>query len=798
MSHASIDFEDLSRPKPLRRTIDSLDLALQDFATTPGDSGQYEFEATTGNGEYLHWRGIVSVSPILSAGLLEIRNIRLPSAVEFVAHRVNFGVRSGVVDVRAEYLLDASGETTAFTIRNGGVSVRNLELTNPGDSLMPVPVALPGVDVSGISFDYPANTLVLSTISIDGGTLQAAYNPDGTMTLQELLTPVSSEAETTSTSFRLNIGRITTEGLTFEFSERMQDPAAQFAFSDLDVTLEGLVYGMPGTARLTGAGVMNGGGSFRATGTLSMEPKAVELDLKVDKTPLASFQPYAARYSRAVINSGEISLKGGMKYGSRNEQPVLTFHGDASLNRVRVSDPVLGEDLTRWDGMKLRKVMYVNNPPSLSITEIITVRPYTRMIIGPDRMTNIQHAVGATDSTAAPEHVEEGPKTATTVGTITIVDGSMNFSDLSLTPNFVVGIQEMNGSIRGLSSEQLARADVDILGKVDKYAPVTIRGQINPLSEEAFTDVLMKFEAIDLTTFTPYFAKFAGYKIDRGKLNLDLRYKLNDRYLEGENKIVLQQLTLGEPVDGPDVTSLPVKLAIALLKDSHGVIDLDIPISGSLDDPEFSIFPIVLQVLMNLLWKIVTAPFALLGALFGGGDEDLQYVAFAPGLDSLSAEEQNKLVTVAKGLNERPELQIDIRGSGSRVADGEAMAEHRLMAAIAKKTPRPFTGPEADRLLEMYREKFSEDPELLVPEGTMEDEEREEAMIDAAWRRLLAAVEIPEEQIRALAQRRSAAIQDKLVTVGALDPSRIFLQEVDLSVAPTEGVIRTQMNLTAR
>ena len=830
LTQGRILYQDVSRSVPMTKRIDSLNLSLKNFTTVPNEEGDYEFTAMTGRDEYLHWRGNVTVTPARSAGLLEVRNLRAASLWDFMCDRLKFRVDSGLLDVRANYELDAAGETTHFSIRKAGVDVSNLVLTDPNDSIPPV--SLPKVAVAGISFDYPAQKLTLDNITVEGGDLKTASLADGTITLQNLLTPISDPADTSRSKLQLTINNLKISGTKFEFIEKMHQPEAPMVITDLALTLRNFCYGRSGVAQLDGAGVLNGGGTLGASGTLSLDPLKADFDVRIAGTPFAAFQPYASRYSRARLETGTASLQGKIAFAGTGGKTMFRLRGGVTLNRVRISDPVLNEDFTRWDRLELKGLDYTLTPPRMTITEIAATRPYIRVIISPDRTTNIQHVMaGGTASVAdssasatrdsstarrvdtlaaerlavAPGHAagagkpkDTAPPTVTKIGSFTIADGSMNFSDMSLTPNFGVSIQQMEGSIRGLSSEELARANVDIVGKVDKYAPVTISGQINPLSETAFTDILMKFEGIELTTFTPYAGKFAGYKIDRGKLNLDLRYKLNKRYLEGSNKIVLDQLTLGEEVEGPDVTNLPVKLVVALLKDSHGVIDLDIPVSGSLDDPEFSMFPLILKAILNVLWKIVTAPFALLGALFGGGGQELAYISFMPGADSLGVDQQTKLVTVSKGLANRPQLQLDVRGSSSNTADRDAIAESRITRKVRSTQDRsPLTAEEDKRLLALYQQTFKEDAARLVPEGGVSAEEREKAIVEAAKRRLIDSVQVTATDLRDLANRRAASIVDYLTQMQGVDPARVFLQEAETTVNPTDGMIRTQLSLTA-
>ncbi|MFV9645868.1 MAG: DUF748 domain-containing protein, partial [Desulfobacterales bacterium] len=251
------------------------------------------------------------------------------------------------------------------------------------------------------------------------------------------------------------------------------------------------------------------------------------------------------------------------------------------------------------------------------------------------------------------------------------------------------GIQNLKGTVKGLSSESLARADVLLEGKVDKYAPVKISGQINPLSEDAYTDLALSFKNIELATFTPYSGKFAGYAIKKGKLSLDLKYKVSEDLLIGENEIFVDQLTFGERIDSPDATTLPVRLAIALLKDREGRIDIDLPVRGDLSDPEFSYGRIVVNALVNLITKIVTSPFAALANLVGGDGEELSFVEFEFGSAGLLAGQIRKLDNLAKALYERPALRLEIKGvADTKIRPGGAGRSRTPESTETLKTKR--------------------------------------------------------------------------------------------------------------
>ena len=790
----TIVYQDLSHAKALTKVIDSLDFALKDFTTVPQKEGTYEFEAVTKQDERLHWRGDISLAPLRSAGLIELAGVHARTLTDFMGDRLRFEASSGTFSARTEYVLDSAAEGTSLALHDGRLDISDLVLSSPLDSLPPVSVR--SLHAGGISLEYPRNALTIDTISADGGNLRTAYLADGTMTLQQVLTPRENPEDTSQSRVRVLIRKLSARELTFQVLDRRGDPEAPTVLSGIQLELVNFQYGAPGAAQLAASAVLNGGGTLSAKGTLSMEPRRADLELAISGTPLTALEPWAERYSRAEILGGTYGLNGKLVYAAKGETSDIRFHGSFHSEHGRIADPELQQDLLRWDKLDARNVDYRTIPASLRIEEIVASRPFVRVIVGPDKTLNLQH-IRTEDTTSVVVH-DTLQETLTTIGKVDLKEGSMNFADFSLSPNFDIGIQRLQGSVTGLSSKQLERADVNLTGQVDNYAPVTIQGEINPLSDIAFTDITMRFEGIDLSTFTPYFSKFAGYKIERGKLTLDLHYKLNKRHLDAENKVVLNQLTLGDKVDSPDATSLPVKLAIALLKDSKGVIDLDIPVSGSLDDPEFSFFPIILKVLMNLLWKIVTAPFALLGALFGGGGDDLQYVLFEPGVDSLASDQHGKLEALAKGLAERPALQLQLRGASSPTEDRAALAQLAVDSKIGSGVSHPIGRSEAKRILEVYRQTFKVEPEkLLVPNGG-EGGARDSLMTQMAYQRLLDSAQISDNDLRALADRRAGAVMRYLTQRAAIDPTRIFLEEVDTAAKTEESRIRMTLNLTAR
>ena len=323
----------------------------------------------------------------------------------------------------------------------------------------------------------------------------------------------------------------------------------------------------------------------------------------------------------------------------------------------------------------------------------------------------------------------------------------------------------------------------------------------------------MNFRNIELSTFNPYSGKFAGYNISKGKLTTELSYKIDGRKLNAGHHIIIDQLEFGEKTASKDAVSLPIKLAVALLKDRHGVIDLDVPVTGSLDDPHFRLGPVIWKVVVNLLVKIVTSPFALLGSLFGGGP-DMQFVDFPAGIATLDAVGQNKVKTIVKALMERPQLKISVPLAAVSDLDRPAMIEARLMEGVQAQQrlkaphkkgdtggqplpPLESLAPPAqiELLAAVYKKEFGSAPDFPKPETAASDAAAADAKAKASADKveflrqsLLKKLTVSDDQIKALAQQRAEAIQQVLLADTQIDPTRVFLVANGKAKAQSQSV----------
>lgn len=462
----------------------------------------------------------------------------------------------------------------------------------------------------------------------------------------------------------------------------------------------------------------NQNGSIKVAITASLAPLNVTVQMDLDKLDLGTLDPYLESKLDLLIPGSEIALHGAVHVRSQqNELPQITFSGDTSVDGFRTVDGVMGDDLLKWNSVSVSGIDVNLNPESVAIKQIAVNAPFVQLAIETNKSINLLNVLRITNSIAPATNEAKVAvaKNASTnsapafalpdisIGAVVITNARIIYADRSIEPNVNMVIEQAGGTISGISSAELQHAVVDLHAVVDGIGPVAITGTVNPFNGELTNDITISVKDVDLTPTSPYSGKFAGYRIAEGKLNLDLHYELVGKKLAAKNVITIDQFNFGEAVNSPDATHLPVRLAIAMLKDREGKIILDVPVEGSMDDPKFRIGKVVKRTIMNILTKVATSPFSLIGAMFGGGGEELGWQDFAPGSAMLTADDAKKLDVMAKALYERPALQLEIAGSIDANGDREGLQRNALdkqiRAAIWTKLPKDAQTNSVDEIV---------------------------------------------------------------------------------------------------
>ncbi|WP_150773432.1 DUF748 domain-containing protein [Pseudomonas fluorescens] len=830
LAGGAVHFQDERPSEPIEFLYDKLDFELKNLSTLPEDSADMTLVAIGPHGGQIDWTGNFSLIPIASEGKLKVTDGKMKAFWPYVRDAVPLVLEDGVYTLSTDYKINLSKETELL-LSNVALSVAPFAIKAPDGRPL---VKLARLDVSDTTVDLAKQQVVVGKVRSQKLETWAALEADGQLDWQKLFasqpskpaakanaeppsTPAAAdspkpEPAPASKPWQVLLNDVQLRDYKVHLADRKAQPVVELELSPLNLDLQKFdsLNGSPFTLKLdTGVGKQ---GRIMADGEVNLAPVSARLNVQTKDIDLRVAQSYINPFIRLELRSG--MLGSDLAVNLKSTEPLaLSVTGRAQIDQLHTLDTLKTRDFLKWQQVVVEGLNYQHGD-SLSIDKVNLLQPYVRFMINDDRTTNV-------DDLLIPQPADSGAKTAAAqpaskekplgihIGGIAINDGSANFADFSLTPNFATAVQQLNGQIGTIDSRQAKPASVDVKGKVDRYAPVTIKGAVNPFDPMASLDIATSFKRVELTTLTPYSGKFAGYRIRKGRLNLDLHYKITKGQLQAENKVVVEQLQLGEKVDSPDAVSLPLKLAIALLKDVDGKISIELPVSGDLNNPQFSVMPIVWQTLRNLIVKAAAAPFKLIGGLVsGGGSEDLGSVSFAPGSSELSKDAEAALVKLSNALKERPALRLEIEGTAAKSSDGPLIAEQRLereyqynyykmLQRRGEKVPAKaalLEVPDSEKgpLLEgIYRTRLKTQPPAEWKDLGKEDRtaKMREGVIQF-W-------SSSEVLLRELGQERASSIKDYLVDKGQLADDRVYFIDAQLGEAEKDGKVVTPMHLDA-
>ena len=643
-------------------------------------------------------------------------------------------------------------------------------------------------------------------------------------------------------AWKVSLGRVDLTGGDVRITDQAVSPAAAFRLSPLNVGLTGDLATPGGPLGVEASTRINGSASLSARGKVNPAAPSAQLDVNLAALPLAWLKPYLPVPAALDIRSGMASARGAVAFdGRRPAQPDFSWKGSAAVDGFQVFETQAQSRLAAWnrfalEGMDLTPKglriasgrlngldarLEVLPDTSLNIRALLEEDPEANAraeaLKGADlntlkgkarreekkRLAKVRRealdARAAKRAEARSNRVE--PDFPVTLDRLTFEAGRLQFSDYSIDPNFAATIDALRGRVDGISNRPGRIASVQLDGQViSPNSPVVIRGTLDPLDVTDRTDISMAFRNIELPVFNPYSGRYAGYAIARGKLTTELHYRIVNDALNADHHVIIDQLEWGEATNSKDKVPVPVRLATSLLKDKNGVIDLTVPVTGSLEDPKFRIWPIVWQVVRNLFSKAVSSPFQALAASFPGV-EGARYVDFQPGSAALREGQGEAFAALVPAFADRPALSLDIPAGPGLAADAEALAERamsdRMMARDLKRRPDArFSelGVDArfDRLRDLYRETLGKAPEFPETEarGEAQKLERIEWMTDALRPRFAPDAAALAE----LGQVRARAVSEAVIAAG-LDPSRVF---VNTNLAPTTDGDRVRLELSVR
>ena len=860
-----LSFDDRRRPSDFATRLEPINFELQNF-TTGVEGGRFTFTGTSKLGERIEWHGHVAVTPIESDGEFQIAGLQAHTIWSYLEDQLSFQVDSGKIDVSATYKFSLQDEPD-LNVDVSKVALTDLTVRPKGSDTDWITV--PQLLLSGTTLNLKQRQARSDSLTLTGVKLTTWLEPDGSLNLLKLaavpqpagaanagaapdpsVAPaagIAAPGPNSGPGWGYELREFALRDASIAAEDRRTKPVAKVLLAPLSIQVMGASLNLAKPLNVTLDTKINDTGTLNVSGDLTPQPVAANWNLKLGGIELAAVQPYLAQYTSMTLLAGALSGDAKVRYGA--QKPALQFSGDLSVGGLHTVDNAMHEDFINWDRLDIKGLSFQHDPDRLDIDLVAARKLYARVIIEPDESINVKRVLAGPGATVVVPSGNTGPPVAATaapapapplprtkgrkaapaavaaaaapaspaapampmsVKKIVLKASQANFADLSVKPNFATGIQNLEGTVSGLSSKENSRAKVDLHGTVGEFSPVAITGEVNALSARLYTDLSMSFKNIELSTFNPYSGKFAGYNISKGKLTTELHYKVDGRKLDAQHHITFDQLEFGEKTESKDAVSLPVKLAVALLKDRDGVIDLDLPVTGSLDDPKFRLGPIIWKVFINILEKAVTAPFALLGSLFGGGP-DLQFVDFQPGVADLDPAASAKAQSIVKALNARPQLKIEIPiaviGDVDRPRLVEAKFQAQLQEELAgasarKKSSAPATGYEQldpaaqlDILTKLYKKNLGADPKFPESVDALKTKpEKTAAKNDYLTHELHDHIAVSESDLAALGQQRATNLQAALLTGTQIDPGRVFLVANDKAKSQG-GQVRLELSL---
>jgi hypothetical protein len=659
--------------------------------------------------------------------------------------------------------------------------------------------------------------VAIQAVRLRGGQTLAVQQADGKFNLAQAFASKREEPPSEA-PFAVTIERIELAGHRIPWTLEGSDPLIRYDLESADVRIVNFATDGAKPFRFEIAAKVAQGGTVNASGSFNLARNRAEGRIGVSRFALLPLEPLLAPHVTLKLSSGSLSADGRFDWESdRAHGERLAFKGNAVIEDLLVNDAA-GERFAASRQIAANGVALDLREQRLAIEEVRLASAAGKIVINKDRSTNLAAIVRHADKPAPATQEQPAPapggKFNVIVERVRVEKGELDFADLTLVLPFSTRIRDLNGAITGLASEPGTRAGVKLEGQVEDYGLARIDGTINPFAPKGHTDLAVAFRNVQMTPLSPYSATFAGRRIASGRLSLDLQYKLSNSELQGENKVVLEQFTLGERVESPSALNLPLDLAVALLTDSDGRIDVAVPVRGNVDHPEFSYSHLVWQAIRNLLTRIVTAPFRALASLFGGSGENLDEIAFDAGSARLLPPEREKLARLVDTLRKRPQVKLVVHGRYHPDRDGTALREVAARRAVAERlgskvAPGEDPGPVAydnartQRALEAMLEERGGADALTRFVAAFEKEKGREArrvnpalaligrgsedreLYEAIFRRVAELQPLPAAALDALASERSAAIVKQVAEGTGIGAERIAQQKPEAASSAT-------------
>ena len=808
VTSATLHFTDEKLKQPYRTRLNNVTIKATDLTNEAGRKANVEFSFESENKEKFSHGGALQLAPLIAEGKLDIEGLRPGALRPYYEDAVAAEIKEGFFDMSTKYRFAAADGQSEINLSELSANLRSVRLDLPGQ---PEPLwRIGSLAIKDSEIDVAKKLIVIGALQGKEGTGYIQRGRDGTVNVARIVRARTATAgaepapappaKPSEGGWRIDAKQLQLDGFKINVDDRGNPTPAKISLFEISLRGENFSTAKNQRGKATLRARVNEKGAIRLAGTATANPVEAKFTIDAQDVDIVPLQPYLDNQVNFTLTGGRVGTKGEFSFDARGTGPAkMNYRGGVQVADFAAVEKTGERDLLRWKNLGLDALQFDLRPFQLRIGEITLADFFSRLILRADGKLNLQTLTvqneGNTDGVSSHEKaVEPAPEPgagetaqpkAVSIGKINLKEGNIQFSDFFVKPNYSANLTGVQGTISELKAE--APGDIDIQARLDNEAPVEIKGKINPLGKDLFIDINADAKGIELSPLTPYSAKYVGYGIERGKLSFNVKYKLEDRKLSAQNKIILNQLTFGERIESPTATKLPVLLAVALMKDRNGVIDIDLPISGSLDDPQFSVGGIVLRIIFNVITRAVTAPFTLLASAFGGGDtsgEELSYIEFEGGRSRLSDSARDKIATLAKALHNRPALKLEIIGRSDPATDLEGLKragiERKVKAQKLKELGRRGEAPRAVDDVQVAAEEYPRFLKAAYGEETFPKPRNviglaQDLPVAEMEKLMMQHAKVSDDEMRELANRRADAVRDAILATGQAGAERLLI-----------------------
>jgi len=813
-----IELDDFDREEPLEMTFGPSKYELHDISTIPDRQGGNDFVIGLVRGGTIGVSGDVVVEPFGLDGTVTIDALFLEHAWPLLEPYFEFDLAGGQAGGHFDYAVEIRDDGLHATISDFDYRVENLGVMLPSSDVNILEVPL--ITITDGSLVWPEAEVGAAAVVVEGAEAFLWLEPDGTPSWAEL---VPEETRTTVVEtyreveeafpWKVDVERFEVKDANAYFEDRTFDEPVQMTVERANLSLTNVVtgpdhqWGLAASASLFGA-------AASADGFVGTGPMRLETGVAVEGLDLGNLQPYVERLAPLELRAGVLSSKGTVTVDPKGDGPVAAFTGDLDILAIDLRETVVGSKVLQWGRVETRAIRASLEPIALRVDSIDIHGAGIDIVVSEDGRVNLLELFKVlAERTAATGGGGDSEMPPVAVTTVTLHDCSGVYTDRTLEPPFALALDPVDGTIRGISSKGAGGAQLEIEAPVRSGGRMDLEGEMDLFDPKRLTDLSIDLRQTVLPPISPMSVRYIGHPIDEGTVDIALRYEITSSDLVGSNRFVTDQLALGDKVEGEGMVNLPFKLGVSLLTDKEGHITLEFPIEGNLDDPAFGIGNAIGSAAQEIVGKLITSPFRLLGKLGGGsGDEDLGFVEFESGSAELETTAVDKLHTLAAGADQRPELVLQIAGAYDPEADTQALQEVALEALIAERQAGDEVAADAPVSLELLEGLYRESPsggdlealrsQYTTESGAAEREVAQPVLDETGYYRelraiLTAAQPVDEVQLRDLGSARAEAIRALLVDESGIGADRVRVGET-IAVEPSgERWVRCDLDVAA-